>query len=80
MLFKTIAVPESFINGCTEKLDNAKKSFSGNRSERDNGGEKNDTNAKMQVGFISTQLLNKLSYKVPVAQVLKKIERFSNSE
>ena len=34
----------------------------------------------VQVGFISTQLLNKLSYKVPVAQVLKEIERFSNPE
>ena len=45
-----------------------------------NGGKKNDTNAKMQVGFISTQLLNELSYKVPVAQVLKEIERFSNPE
>ena len=39
---------------------------------------KNDTNAKMQVGFITLQLLNKFSYKVPVAQVLKEIERFSN--
>ena len=45
-----------------------------------NGGEKNDTNAKMEVRFISTQLLNELSYKVPVAQVLKEIERFSNPE
>ena len=41
---------------------------------------KNDTNAKMQAGFVSTQLLNKLSHKVPVAQVFMEIERSSNPE
>ena len=33
-----------------------------------------------RVGFICTELLNKLSWKVPVAQVLKEIKRFSNPE
>ena len=36
---------------------------------------KTATNARPQVGFICAQLLNKLSKKVPVAQVLKEIER-----
>ena len=45
-----------------------------------NGGEKKDTKAKMQVGFICTQILNEQSQKVLVAQVLKKIERVSYSE
>ena len=38
------------------------------------------THAKMQAGFICTQLLNELSLKVPVAQVLKEIERSLNHE
>ena len=33
-----------------------------------------------RVGFICTELLNKLSWKVPVAQVLKEIKIFSNPE
>ena len=34
----------------------------------------------MQVEFIRTQLLHELSYNVPVAQILKEIEIFSNPE
>ena len=41
---------------------------------------KKDTKAKMQVGFICTQILNEQSQQVLVAQLLKKIERVSNSE
>ena len=44
------------------------------------GGNRNDANANTQVGFICTQLLNKLSLKVPVAQVLRTIEILSNRE
>ena len=36
---------------------------------------KKHTNAQTEIGFIFIQLLNKLSLKVPVAQVLKTIER-----
>ncbi len=32
------------------------------------------------VGFICTKLLNELSSKVPIAQVLEEINRFSNPE
>ncbi len=41
---------------------------------------KNDTNANTQVGFICIKLLNKLSLKVPVAQVLRTIEILSNRD
>ena len=37
------------------------KKESQKENEKDNGGEKNDTNAKMQVGFRCTQLRNELS-------------------
>ena len=49
------------------------------RTKGCNGGE-NATNVNTQAGFISKQLLNKSSLKVPVPQVLKTIEIASNPE
>ena len=46
-----------------------------------NGAEKkNDTNTKTQAEFIYTKFLEELRQKVPVAQVLKEIERCSKPE